>query len=90
MITDEEEVANTFNSFFVEKISVLKENIDPARIKDPLEKLVKKVKGRNLKFSLKTVTEIKVKKILKGMKKKKSAGPDGLSQECLLLGKEIL
>ena len=32
----------------------------------------------------------KVKKTMDGMKKKKSAGLDGISQECLLLGSEIL
>ena len=39
---------------------------------------------------MKPVTEKIVEKAMKQMKKKKSAGKDGVSQECLLLGKEIL
>ena len=34
-----------------------------------------------LKFELRTVSEKKVKKAMMGMKKKKSSGPDGISQE---------
>ena len=58
--------------------------------KDPLNKLREKMKNRNIKFSLKTVTETQVKKIMEKMKKKKSSGVDGVSQECLLLGKDVL
>ena len=39
---------------------------------------------------MKPVTEKIVEKAMKQMKKKKSAGKDGVTQECLLLGKEIL
>ena len=43
-----------------------------------------------MKFSLKPVTTKAVDKIMKKMSKKKTAGRDGISQECLLLGQEIL
>ena len=89
-VTEEKEVAAIFNSFFVEKINSLKSNIDPCHIKDPLERISAKVKDKNLKFSLKTVTVKAVEKIMKQMKKKKSKGKDGISQECLLLGQEAL
>ena len=36
---DPEEIANTFNSYFVQKIVDLKANIDPNLIIDPLSKL---------------------------------------------------
>ena len=87
---DEQEIADTFNKFFVDKLANLKKNIDPEMKKDPLEKLRKKMQGRNLKFSLKPVTEKTVKKAMHAMKKKKSAGRDGISQECLLIGKDII
>ena len=37
IITDEEEIANIFNNYFVEKIKKLKENIDMTTVKDPLD-----------------------------------------------------
>ena len=86
IIEKEEEIANIFNNFFVEKIQVLKDGIDKNIITDPLEKLEKKMKKKNLVFSLKTVTEKKVLKAINSLKKKKSSGIDGLSQEHLVLG----
>ena len=87
---DEKEIANTFNKFFVDKVANLKQNIDLSIIKDPLEKLKKKMEGKNLKFSLKPVSEKTVKKAMDQMKKKTSSGKDGLSQECLLIGRDVL
>ena len=89
-ITEEREIAETFNNYFVEKIANLKARIDPNRVKEPLNKLKNKVRGKNLNFSLKTVTERTVRKVMDRMKKKKSKGPDGISQELLLLGKDML
>ena len=37
--SEESIVANSFNKLFVDKIGALKEAIDPARVKDPLEKI---------------------------------------------------
>ena len=71
-IEDEEEIAEKMNEFFVQKIADLKNNIDPELKKDPLDKLKKKVEGKNLRFTLKPVTEKKVEKAMKQMKKKKS------------------
>ena len=52
-IVDEEQVAEIFNQFFVEKIQNLKDNIDPKYVKDPLVKLKEKFDGKKLHFSLK-------------------------------------
>jgi hypothetical protein len=89
-LTEEKKVADTFNRYFVDKISALKESIDPAHIKDPLAKIAEKVKDRNLVFSLKVVTSKSVKKIMKLMSKKKSKGNDGIPQDCLLQGLDVL
>ena len=43
-VTNESEVADIFNSYFVTKISNLKEKIDSSLVKDPLEKLREKMK----------------------------------------------
>ena len=89
-ITEDIDVATRFNEFFVKKIEDLKGNINPAYKKDPLAKIQKKVENMNLKFSLRQVTEKEVRKIMKNMSKKKSKGNDGVSQECLLLGLDVL
>ena len=89
-LTEEAEVADRFNKFFVKKISDLKQAIDPCSIKDPTEKLEEKMKHKNLKFSIKPVTVTAVEKIMKQMAKKKSKGNDGISQECLILGHDVI
>ncbi len=48
---------NIFNNFFIEKISLLKDGINQKYVKEPLAKLRKKMEQKNIKFSLKTVTE---------------------------------
>ena len=53
--------------------------------KDPLEKLAKKMEGRNLKFSLRKETQKQVEKAMK-----KSVSKDGLSQDKLMMGSEFL
>ena len=57
IIKDEKEIGNIFNSFFVEKSTNLRENIDQTMVTDPTEKLKKKMERKNLRFSLKTVSE---------------------------------
>ena len=81
MIKEEQEIANTFNKFFVSKIQNLRTNINQNYVEDPLEKLRKKMVKKNIKFSLKTVSEKKVYKAICSLKRKKSSGSDGLTQE---------
>ena len=90
MIENEKEIADIFNDYFIEKIETLKRNINKEYVKDPLEKLKRKMERKNLKFKLKTVTEKKVKKAMLSLKKKKSAGKDGISQEQIVLGTDVL
>ena len=74
----------------MKKIEDLKDRIDPNQKKDPLEKVREKVKNKNLQFSMKQVTVETVKKLMKKMAKKKSKGNDGIPQDCLLLGQEVI
>ena len=53
-------------------------------------KVKTKMEGQNLSFKIKTVTEKTVKKGMNKMQKKKSLGTNGVSQECLQLGKDVL
>ena len=59
-------------------------------MEDPLEKLQVKMQPKNLKFSLKTVTEEQVLNAIKQMKNKKSSGRDEITQEQMKLGAEVL
>ena len=90
VIENEEEIATKFNRFFENKIEGLKANIDVNLKVDPLKHLEKKVENKNLKFCLKSVSVKTVIKVMKLMKKKKSSGMDGISQECLLNGMNVL
>ena len=74
----------------MDKIEALKEKIDPNSTTDPLTRIREKVANSNLKFRLKPVTVNQVKKSMKKMSKKKSKGKDGIPQDCLLLGLEVL
>ena len=71
-ISDEQEVADAFNTFFVKKIEDLKAKIDPNQKNDTLEKVKERVKNKNLHFSLKMVTAQTVKKLMQKMAKKKN------------------
>jgi hypothetical protein len=84
------QVAEEFNTFFKEKIEKLEANINKNPNIDPLSELKKKMKHSNLKFSLRTVKEKEVLKILKALKGKKSYGLDGITSEILKIGAEVL
>ena len=42
-IEDEREVAEIFNDFFIDKINLLKENIDQSKVEDPCTRLKEKM-----------------------------------------------
>jgi hypothetical protein len=46
--------------------------------------------GRNLKFTIKRVSEKTVERAISNMNKNKSSGIDGLSQDKLIMAKDIL
>ena len=72
---DESKIANTFNDYFITKIKLLKDGIDPNLKEDPLEKLRKKMEMKENKpppFSFKKTTSKKVEGFMKKMKKKTS------------------
>ena len=90
IITDNKKVADELNHFFVDKIANLKESIDSNLIEEPLDKLRQKMADKNLNFTLKTVTERTVSKVMRSLKKKKSKGEDGISQDVIMLGEKAL
>ena len=55
----------------MDKIANLKESIDSNLIEEPLDKLRQKMADKNLNFTLKTVTERTVSKVMRSLKKKK-------------------
>ena len=86
-ITDEGEVAEVFNDFFIEKVEKLKKNIDISLVEDPLVRLENRMKENKNKLEFKEITEKQLGIHLKKLNNKKSSGLDGLSQEHLILGK---
>ena len=86
IITEEKEVAETFNKFFVEKVEDLKHGIDKTLIEDPLVRLKERMKNNTCTLEFKTVTHKQLASHLRKLKKKKSSGIDGLSQENLIMG----
>jgi hypothetical protein len=90
VMEDESEIADIFKEHFISKIASLKEGFDKGYVKEPLDKLKKKMACKNLKFELKQVSEKVVEKAMKGMNKKKSSWTDGLGQDKLVLATEIL
>ena len=85
-VTEEENVAEAFNDFFIEKVEQLKKNIDPSLVEDPLVRLAGKMKNHENKIEFKEISEKQFSKHLKKLNKKKSSGLDGLSQEHLIMG----
>ena len=89
-INDDQEVAESFNDFFTEKIVQLKKNIDPSLVTNPLERLREKMKHNKNKLEFKKITQKQLCEHMKKLNKKKSSGLDGLSQENLILGAKHL
>ena len=83
-------LAEEFNKFFKLKVEKLAEGIKKDNQIDPLDKLKEKVKGKNLSFKLRTVTEREVSFILRKLKSKSSCGFDGISSEILKLSGQAL
>ncbi len=50
MIENKEQIGNTFNNFFVEKIFLLKSGIDQNYVKEPLTKLRKEMEHEKICF----------------------------------------
>ena len=90
LTSDEQVIADTFNKHFTEKIENLKTKTDSIITEDPLAKLKKRLENNIKRFNLKTVSEDKLKKAFKNIKKKKSSGSDSLTQEQLSFGAEVL
>jgi hypothetical protein len=67
----------------VEKIFLLKSGIDQKYVKQPLPKLRKKMENKKNFIFFKNSHGKKVYKAMCSLKKKKSAGVDGISQENL-------
>ena len=63
------------------KIEKLRDSIDPKMKKDPFTKIKQKMQGRNIRFHFRIMKQKEIKKIIKKMKSKESAGLDGISMK---------
>ena len=88
-VTDNEKVANVFNSFFKSKIETLREKIDPHLRDNPMIMLKKEGKVTST-FKLRKVTPDEVEKKIRLLKNKPSCGPDSITASTLKDGCQIL
>ena len=61
LLTDELQVAESFNEFFVEKVELLKQGIDKTLVEDPFTKLKQKMADNKTKLEFKTITQKQLK-----------------------------
>ena len=84
------DLADTMNSFFINKIQTLRENI-PEGHQDPLAQLREVMRDRDCQFTLRPVKPEEVLKIVQGLKNSKSTGLDNIDTYIIkLVAKEIL
>ena len=69
------DIAGTMNSFFLEKVADLRQNI-PESNSDPLARLKEVMEDRQCTFSCSPVTQEEVMKVIKSLKNSKSTGID--------------
>ena len=89
VIKSEEDLARTFNHFFPAKVEKIERNIPVFDI-DPTSKLKEKLKGRNLNFQFKLVTESQVRKAIMSVKSKTSSGVDFVSTQVLKMAVDVI
>ena len=88
-IDDEDLLSDTFNKYFKEKIEDIEKKIPNLNV-EATEKLQDKMREKNLKFSLKTVTFAQVQKAIKSMKNKTSSGIDFVSPKIVKIAMEVI
>jgi hypothetical protein len=90
LIEDPLQLAEAFNVFFKEKVEKLAASIKKDPDNNPFSRLKEKLRDSNLKFNLKTVSEVVVLNLLRSLKPKKSCGIDGITSEILKIGSDVL
>ena len=77
LMSSPQELADSMNCFFLEKVQSLQENLPPAK-NDPLEALRMAMSERTCNFNFRTVHPDEVLEIVKALKNCKSAGLDDI------------
>ena len=89
MIDSEEAVAETFNQFFPSKVEKIERDI-PVYDIDPVSKLSENLKGKNLNFKFRLVSEKQVRNAIKSIKSKTSSGVDFVSTQVLKMAVDVI
>ena len=84
METSPKGLAKAMNSFFINKVKLLQQNLPPP-VNDPLENLTRMMESRTCTFSLKAVHPDEVLKIVEGLKNSKSTGLDDIDTATMKL-----
>ena len=90
LVVKPQEIAEAQNSYFLEKISLIRENL-PAALSDPLTKLKSLMEGRTCSFSFRAAHPEEVEKVVSGLSNSTSFGLDEIDTSIIKLIKpEIL
>ena len=89
LVTNDKELADIMCPFFKEKIEGIERKIPYIDI-SPTLKLEEHFKDKNMRFSLKTVTEAQVAKAIKSLKNKSSSGVDFISPKILKMAVDVV
>ena len=84
MVSSPQGLANSMNSFFIDKVQGLKSNLPPQK-NDPLETLSRIMSSRTCTFHLQSVHPDEVLEIVKDLKNSKSTGLDDIDTGTLKL-----
>ena len=89
--TDDQEIANAFNAFYIDKVQKLSDGIDKQKAVNPTVKLKEEKRDDGVpKLVFKPVRETLVRRLIKDLKSKTSFGKDGISAEILKMGGDVL
>ena len=90
LISKPQELSETQNQYFLEKISLIRQNLPPS-VTDPLAVLRSIMAGRSCSFSFSAVHPEEVEKVISGLSNSSSFGLDGIDTYIIkLVRSEIL
>ena len=84
MVTSPQRLAEIQNQYYISKVRDIRMNM-PRQKNDPLSTVRQRMAGRNINFSISSISPDEVDKIIKDLKNSKSSGVDNLDTYILKL-----
>ena len=89
MVTSPNKMAEVQNQFYINKVREIRRNM-PRQKNDPLSTVRQAVAGRDINFSISSISPDEVDKIIKNLKNSKSSGVDNLDTHILKLTRRYI